>query len=173
MDNISQYVPECYKSVRELKTIYDVETIKLTEAETLVYQVFYNYFIQTCDINTIAIWEEVLDIVPESSDTLDTRRQKVIFKIGMSPPYTDTFLHKMLDKYSSGYNIEIDSVNCEITILIVENNTSLVNFLKQLLIPIIPAHFDLTIVIGNEYNIDKEQYIGCTTSIATIYDVGL
>ena len=136
-------------------------------------QVFFNYFVQTCDSNTLSIWEEVLKIIPESSDTLETRRQKVMLAIAMTPPFTDIFLRELLDKYTSDYNIEIDSINCSVTILIVENNLSLVRFLKQLLIPIIPAHFSFTIVVGNEYDIIKEQYVGCATSVATIYDIGI
>ena len=172
MNNISQYVPPCYKKVRELKTIYDVETLQLQDAESIMFQVASNYFIQHCDIDTIASWEEVLHIIPQSTDTLEIRRQKVLFAIMTTPPYTDIFLHQLLSNYVEEYRVEIDSINCEITIYIIENNLSLIRFLKQLLIPIIPIHFSFDIVVGTEVDLEDTLYIGCAVSTAIIVDIG-
>lgn len=172
MDNLSKYVPNCYVEVRELKTIYDVETIQLGSAEDLMFQVFYNYFVQKCDSDTLASWEETLDIVPDPNDDLETRRQRVLFAIATTSPYTDAFLREMLNRYTENATIDIDSVNCKLTITIVENDLSLAIFLKKLLIPIIPAHFSFDLVVGLEYTIEHTSYVGTATSVATIYNVG-
>lgn len=172
MVKLEQYVPKCYKDIRELKAIYEVEDTQLSGTESSIVQVFNNYFVQHCDLTTIKDWEQALQIISSASEDVEQRRQKVIIKLSSTAPFTEIYLRNLLDTYTKDSKVNIDSVNNEVEIVITENNVDMVNFLHSILISIIPVHISFNVIIGLEYDVKRKEYIGTTTSVSNIYHVG-
>ena len=57
-----------------------------------------NLFVQTMDEQTTADWEKIFRIVPNPlTETLQFRRDRILNRLSMHPPFTLTFLYQRLD----------------------------------------------------------------------------
>jgi len=77
-------------------------------------QVRQNLFVQTMDEGTAVQWESIFRIVPNlSTETLDFRRDRILNRLSMRPPFTLTFLYQRLDALfgPGNWDVEVDYPN--------------------------------------------------------------
>lgn len=91
-----------------------------------------NMFVQTMDAETAAQWESLLGIVSDlAADALEYRRERVLNRLALRPPFTLTFLYKRLDAlFGPGrWAVEADYPSCT---LYIEADLSDQRYLREL-----------------------------------------
>lgn len=96
---LSSFVPLVYDGVVEMSEIIDAEEQCLDIARREMYSAFSNTFVLTADESGVIMFEKMLNIVanPRAED-LEFRRQRIINRLSMSPPFTFRFLKQRLDE---------------------------------------------------------------------------
>lgn len=96
---LSSFVPSVYEGVVEMSDIMDTEEGVMDIARAEMYSAFANTFVLTADEHGIMMFEDMLNIIasPQTQD-LEFRRQRIINRLSMSPPFTYRFLKQKLDE---------------------------------------------------------------------------
>lgn len=95
---LGSFVPRIYKDVTEMDAIIDAEQEQLSYAQTEASQAFANTFVLTANYEGIEMFEMMLRIIADpTTESLEFRRQRVLNRITLSPPFTFRFLKKRLD----------------------------------------------------------------------------
>lgn len=111
---LDSFVPHIYKDVVEMDAIIDTEQEQLSYAQYEASQAFANTFVRTANYEGIEMFELMLDIVANpQTETLDFRRQRILNRLTMSPPFTFRFLKKKLDEIigKDAWNASVDFGN--------------------------------------------------------------
>lgn len=111
--NLSEYVPDYYEGVKDMKELVRVENALFKDGTISLEQFIKNQFIMLCDVPTLTKFEEVYDIVAHPTDTLEWRRERVLLRINMRPPFSWWFLIRKLDDlFGKGkYKASVDFAN--------------------------------------------------------------
>ena len=95
----SSYVPQIYKGFTEMEDLIAVEDNILDAAENEKKNLEDNQYVLTANEYGIEQYEDVLDIIPNPAvETLQFRRNRIINRLSMTPPFTFRFLKKKLDE---------------------------------------------------------------------------
>lgn len=96
---LSSFVPSIYKGIMEMDSITDAEEQIMDLARKEVTSAFANTFILTSDESGVIMFERMLNIIadPQAED-LEFRRQRVLNRLSMSPPFTFNFLQQKLNE---------------------------------------------------------------------------
>lgn len=96
---LASYVPTVYKDIVEMDTIIESEQILIDEHNIEALQAFNNTFALRADEKGIQMFEFMLNIVASpTTEDLEFRRQRVLNRMSMSPPFTFRFLKKKLNE---------------------------------------------------------------------------
>ncbi len=96
---LASYVPTVYKDIVEMDTIIESEQILIDEHDIEALQAFNNTFVLRADEKGIQMFEFMLNIVASpATEDLEFRRQRVLNRMSMSPPFTFRFLKKKLNE---------------------------------------------------------------------------
>ena len=112
-NKIIQHIPHYERGVFEFQKISEAENAELDYAKTNFNKVLENQFVLTADSDGLAMFEKLYGIVPEPTDTLDFRRQRILNRARLQPPFTETFLRLMLDSLLGEglYTLIVDYAN--------------------------------------------------------------
>lgn len=95
---LGSFVPHIYKDVTEMDAIIDAEQEQLSYAQAQASQAFANTFVLTANYEGIEMFELMIGIIADpTTESLEFRRQRVLNRITLSPPFTFRFLKKRLD----------------------------------------------------------------------------
>lgn len=96
---LSSFVPSVYKNVVEMDHILASEEKVVDIARKEMYSAFANTFVLTADLSGVIMFEKMLNIVANAEvEDLEFRRQRIINRLSMSPPFTFRFLKNRLDE---------------------------------------------------------------------------
>ena len=96
--NLKSFVPRVYNDVVEMEAIIDTEQERMTESQAEMNQAFANTFVLTANYEGIEMFEFMLGIVANpSTESLQFRRERILNRITLAPPFTFRFLKKRLD----------------------------------------------------------------------------
>lgn len=96
---LSSFVPAFYKGVVEMEDIIGAEQIEMDIARREMTAAFANTFVLTADEVGILMFENMLNIAANTyTEDLEFRRQRVLNRLSMSPPFTYRFLKQKLDQ---------------------------------------------------------------------------
>lgn len=129
---LGSFVPHIYKDVTEMDAIIDAEQIQLSSAQTEASQAFANTFVLTADYEGIEMFEMMLGIIADpTTESTEFRRQRVLNRITLEPPFTFRFLKKRLDDIigKGAWNAHVDFNNYT---LYVESSASNQNWYQEL-----------------------------------------
>ena len=117
-NRIEKNQPNFERDIFEFKEIARVEDSELTTAEGQFEKVMNNQFVLTADVDGLAMFEKLYSIVPDATDTLDFRRERILQRIQLQPPFTLRFLKHQLDKIigAGKYTVTVDPDKYEMTI---------------------------------------------------------
>ncbi|HUM41494.1 MAG TPA: DUF2313 domain-containing protein [Fervidobacterium sp.] len=95
----SSYIPQIYKGFTEMEALIAVEDNILDKAENEKKNLEDNQYVLTANEYGIEQYEDMLDIIPNPAvETLQFRRDRIINRLSMTPPFTFRFLKKKLDE---------------------------------------------------------------------------
>ena len=95
----SSYVPQIYKGFTEMEDLIAVEDNILDAAENEKKNLEDNQYVLTANEYGIEQYEDMLDIIPNPAvETLQFRRDRIVNRLSMTPPFTFRFLKKKLDE---------------------------------------------------------------------------
>ena len=95
---LGSFVPHIYKDVTEMDALIHSEQKQLSFAQTEASQAFANTFVSTANYEGIEMFEMMLGIIADpTTESLEFRRQRVLNRITLAPPFTFRFLKKKLD----------------------------------------------------------------------------
>lgn len=129
---LGSFVPHIYKDVTEMDAIIDAEQRQLSSAQTEASQAFANTFVLTADYEGIEMFEMMLGIIADpTTESTEFRRQRVLNRITLEPPFTFRFLKKRLDDIigKGAWNAHVDFNNYT---LYVESSASNQNWYQEL-----------------------------------------
>ena len=93
------YVPSVYKDFTEMDIIVSRQDYSLDKLEDYTESLLNNQFINTADELGIEFFENILDVIPDKSvETLEFRRERLMGRISLSPPFSMQFLRRKLDE---------------------------------------------------------------------------
>lgn len=95
VDLLSYWMP-LLRQLKEFKEIANTEEPELRYILAAIDRTLANMFIETADEYGIKRYEDMMDIVPDEEDTLDTRRFRVLTLWNNYVPYTKSELYKRL-----------------------------------------------------------------------------
>ncbi len=99
MSDIKQYLPNIYDAILEFEGLIASENTLFDNLDTETEKVRDNQYALTADINGIIEYEKMLNIIPKpATETIEFRRQRIINRLSMVPPFTFRFLKQRLDE---------------------------------------------------------------------------
>lgn len=94
-----EHLPPWYREVLDYQQMCQTEEAQFALLAEEINRVADNFFLQTMDADTTALWEGVFHITANpATESLQFRRERIINRISMRPPYTLGFLYQMLDR---------------------------------------------------------------------------
>lgn len=112
--DLCQYWPPWFRDILDFQALCQTEGEELQAMAAAMERVRANLFVQTMDEATTAEWEAIFHIVPNPvTEPLDFRRNRVLNRLSMHPPFTLTFLHQRLDALfgPGNWEVEVDYPN--------------------------------------------------------------
>lgn len=112
--DICQYWPPWFREILDFQALCRTEGEELRVMAIFMERVHQNFFVQTMDEETAAGWEAIFRIVPNPvTETLAFRRDRILNRLSMHPPFTLTFLYQRLDALfgPGNWEVEVDYPN--------------------------------------------------------------
>lgn len=94
--DLPDLLPPVYRNIKSMFATADAENIELQRFRAFVTRIMDNFFVQTCDVQTIEYWEALLDIKLYGNPTLDERREMILLHLNNSDPITDPFVKQVM-----------------------------------------------------------------------------
>lgn len=99
MSDIKQCLPNIYDAILEFEGLIASENTLFDNLDIETERVRDNQYILTADINGIITYEKMLNIIPKpAAETIEFRRQRIINRLSLIPPFTFRFLKQRLDE---------------------------------------------------------------------------
>lgn len=99
MSDLKQFLPWIYKDVVEMDALMDVEDSLFSKLMDEYIRGRDNQYILTADEYGIRIFEDIINIIPDpATETLDFRRERLISRFRIQPPFTFRWLQGKLNE---------------------------------------------------------------------------
>lgn len=107
--DICQYWPEWFRKILDFQALCQTEGEELRVMAEAMDQVRQNLYVQTMDEGATAEWESIFRIVANpATESLEFRRDRVLNRLSMRPPFTLTYLYQRLDALFGPGNWEVE-----------------------------------------------------------------
>lgn len=162
---LMRQLPEWFKPVLEYIAIMQGYAVELSGYEQTAQQIEQNFFIQTCDLATIQMWERLLHLSVRYGDTIDFRRERIIQKLAQIAPYTVRHLRdRLTDLFGEDYTLEVNARECWIKIFVTSDRYGAVDLLYDVINDLVPTH--LYVYANQEVTnyIPQDIFSGCRMS---------
>ena len=145
-DILMENLPDYFKPVLEFIQIMRAHGHALDQLDGDIQNVYNNFYIQTCDVTTLAYYEGLLDIVPSAGDTVEYRRQRVMQQLSLIPKFDINWLITKLNGLygMDGYTLEVDSKKCTVDIDINSGISNALRIFYDFIWDVLPAHMELS-----------------------------
>ena len=147
--DLVSYLPPFLADIRELKAALEAEDPEFELVWKAADKILSNEFIQTADENGISRFEAMLRLYPQSDDTLEVRRARVMAAWYSNLPYTYRLLIKKLSILCGGTDFSVTKKYGSYCISVITHLKSYdqIAELKDMLNKMLPAN-----MIVNLYN---------------------
>lgn len=147
--DISKLYPTTISDFEEFIEIAKVENTNFNRVKIELLQLFSMRFVNETDEMGIARWEKMLKLKRRPSDTLETRRMKVLAKINNKLPYTWRSLQQLLNSIfgEGNYQINLDPQEYILELLI-PSEQNYYREVSEILDPMIPLNIHMIIAEG-------------------------
>lgn len=97
--DLQAYLPEWFREIADYRELCLTEAQCFEALAAEINAVADNFFFQTMDKSSVALWEQVFQILPDPAlESLEFRRERLLNRISSRPPYTLSFLSQKLDE---------------------------------------------------------------------------
>ena len=143
--NILDYLPEVWKSIKEMISHADAENPELHKLWQGVESAYNDQFLYLMGENGIKRWEKMLGIVPMATDNLEDRRFRIINRLNAQLPYTYEMLESHLKQMcgENGYVMSYDADTWTLLIKIALTSKKQYNEILALINQMIPMNIIL------------------------------
>ena len=94
-----EQLPPWYREVLDYQQMCNTIGAQFALLAEEINRVADNFFLQTMDLETVQMWEGIFRIVANpATESLQFRRDRIINRISMRPPFTLRFLYQKLDE---------------------------------------------------------------------------
>ncbi len=108
-NNLIEYLPPYMVKFKEMQQIMSTEDKELDKIDTAVQSVLNNAFIKDCDENGIKVYEKLLKITPNRSESLESRKARVSLRWNDRIPYTLKTLLNRINGLCGVNNYDLDA----------------------------------------------------------------
>lgn len=153
-NKVFRFAPDIYTDNETMIQVYKQQEQQLSNTESLVYQVFLNNYVKTCDLEGIRNFEKIFDIqADEKNDSMDLRKNRVLIKLSQHLPFTHIFVERMLANIFGEDKTEFRVLNNEYKTQVDIKTTihGLVDETLKDLRQIIPANMIIEIILSEPY----------------------
>lgn len=99
MNNLKIYLPRIYKNILEFDKLIETENELFNSINSETNKVKNNQYILTADLDGIIMYEKMLGIIANPAiEDIEFRRNRIINRLSMTPPFTMRFLKSKLDE---------------------------------------------------------------------------
>ncbi len=116
--NVINYLPDFLKEFREFKALAEAENPELLCAWEAYEELLKNQFVNDAEEPGVKRWETILGLLPKGSDTLDTRRFRILTRLNEKLPYTRRILEQQLAALCGEGGYLVDIKNGEYTLAV-------------------------------------------------------
>lgn len=159
-DDLVNLLPEFFKKIQEYPEIMKAWTKALNEAATVSDQIWNNFYVQTCDSDTLSFYEAVLGITPGQSDDIEVRRARVLGRLSLTIPYSERRIREILDQTFGDYTLTVDYANLEADMELHEFMENGMLLFIQMWYGFAPAHIVITVHEAIQKDIEGTLYGG-------------
>ena len=110
---LQKYLPNFLAEFRELNRIMIVENPEFQLTTNEITKIIDNLFISTCNEKGITRFESMMKIIPLETDTLESRRSRILTRWYAALPYSWFYLIRKLNSLCGNENYEIELKNKE------------------------------------------------------------
>lgn len=136
------HLPQYYKDVREIDIIANAVIYVLSNLRAEILQILANNFVQTANEYGVERLERILDITPDPTLDLESRRQRVLSKMATSTIFTlrvlQTNLQEMCDNGEYTLDMNYDTFYMDLKVRV--GKKGMLDVLYDLLYTMLPAH---------------------------------
>ncbi|MEY8339069.1 putative phage tail protein [Lachnospiraceae bacterium 62-35] len=142
--NLMPILPQYFRPVLEFQELMEAYGTVLNELEKNINQVWDNIYIQTCDEETVKMYELQFGITASPWETLEYRRQRILQKFNTIVPFSIEFLEdRLTELFGQDYTLSIDPAACRAEISITSDRYGAVDLLYDLILDVVPAHLEI------------------------------
>lgn len=146
--DIKEYWASVVAESLEFTAIADAENPEFNYLWEKIYGLVDEYFVRTATEYGVRRMEKILNLTPLSTDTLDQRKDNIIWKLNLKIPYTMTFLKNILASMVGEENRQVDFDNDTRTLTVkIREGLRDMTQLRKDLEKIIPADLVLELVV--------------------------
>mgnify|MGYP001024787577 CR=1 FL=1 len=174
--DLKQYLPEVIKHNREFEALHNAQNPQIHAIWQALEVVFNNEFLESLTEYGCQRWEGILNIIPQKSETLESRRKNIWIRFNENLPYTWKRLVKLMDAIcgENGYTMELyhNEYFLDVSVKLTEQNLNghMIKQIVEMFQRVLPAN----IAYEKKFNYDSENAIvkvGSFTTIAQYIDV--
>lgn len=114
MKKIAEYWPPEVREIKEFEIIDAVENPQIRKFQEAIENLIKDNFVVTAAEHGIGQYEKLLQITPDKSiESLEFRRDRILNRLNMFPPFTLPFLHRLLSDAvgRDNYDVTMDYAN--------------------------------------------------------------
>lgn len=136
-------------------------------AEQVSGLILQNFFIQTCDEETIAQYEKLFGLLPEAGDTMEYRRERVLQIFSSTTPFDINYLDsKLQELFGTESAVDVYPATSELYVLLQSERYGAINLLYDLLLSVVPAHIKIYANQEVKNFINRPLYVGAVPGAA-------
>lgn len=169
-----EYLPPCMMKYKEIKEIMSTEDIEMDLLHDNVQKCLNNAFIAKCDEYGIKKYESLLGINASSTETLESRKARVMLKWNDMIPYTYKVLVNRLNSLCgvNNYTIDADLENYYLSVDLKISLYSGVSSLQAVLEEMLPLNMQYKIFNDITCSINNSIYSAGVVSSTQIVNIG-
>ena len=154
-------LPFYFRPILEFKELMIAHGWGYDLAEQAAGMILQNFFIQTCDEETIAQYEKIFGLLPEAGDTMDYRRERILQLFSSTTPFDVNYLYdKLTELFGTEFALIVNPQHSYIIVILRSERYGAINLLYDLLLSVVPAH--INIIANQEVKnfINRPLYVG-------------
>lgn len=150
--NLIDYLPPVLKEVREFKLIFQSEQPEIADLWGSIDNALNDQFVIDATEYGVGRWEKILGIVPKVTESLDSRKFRILTRLNERLPHTVRVLEQQLETLcgKDGYIMDLNENKYRLEIRIELSKKRVLEEITSFVKRIIPAN--LILIVDLEYN---------------------
>lgn len=158
--DISWLLPPVSRDSRDIQQVAQTENAEFQDTWSALCYIFGEQFIDSMEGYGLEQWEAIFDVMPKSDDSTESRRQRILWLIAGTRPYTRKSVQAMLDSMFGTGNVVLNVNNnaYECWLDVAGAHVYLINEILGFIEPIVPKN--LLIFFRNTKKVAGAYHIG-------------